>query len=35
VSLRRWWGIGLLVGILNIVIWLGVGSGYWKMLGLY
>jgi len=35
VSLRRWWGIGLLVGILNIVIWLGVGSAYWKILGLY
>jgi DASS family divalent anion:Na+ symporter len=35
VSLRRWWGIGLLVGVLNIGIWLGIGSAYWKMLGLY
>ena len=35
VTLRRWWGIGFLVSILNIVIWLGIGSVYWQMLGLF
>ncbi|MEI7680861.1 MAG: DASS family sodium-coupled anion symporter [Betaproteobacteria bacterium] len=35
VSLKRWWSIGFLVSLINIVIWLGVGSVYWKMLGLY
>jgi DASS family divalent anion:Na+ symporter len=35
VSLRRWWGIGFLVGIVNIAIWLGIGGFYWKALGLF
>ena len=35
VTLGRWWGVGFLVGVLNIVIWLGVGSVYWQMLGLF
>jgi DASS family divalent anion:Na+ symporter len=35
VSLPRWWGIGFLVGVVNIAIWLGVGSFYWKALGLF
>jgi len=35
VSLKRWWSIGFMVSVINIVIWLGVGSVYWKMLGLY
>jgi len=34
-TLGRWWGVGFLVGVLNIVIWLGVGSVYWRMLGLF
>ena len=35
VTLKRWWSIGFMVSVINIVIWLGVGSVYWKMLGLY
>ncbi len=35
VSLRRWWGIGFLVGVVNLVIWLGIGGLYWKALGLF
>ena len=35
VTLSRWWGVGFLVAVLNIVIWLGVGAVYWRMLGLY
>jgi len=35
VSLKRWWGVGLLVGVINIVVWLGIGSVYWKLIGLY
>ena len=35
VSLPRWWGVGFLVGAVNIAIWLGVGSFYWRALGLF
>jgi len=27
------YGFGFLVGVVNISIWLGIGSFYWKMLG--
>jgi hypothetical protein len=29
------YGVGFLVGVVNISIWLGIGSFYWKMLGLF
>jgi len=35
VSLRRWWGIGFLVGIVNLAIWIVIGGLYWKALGLF
>lgn len=35
VTIKRWWSIGFLIGVVNIAIWLGVGSVYWKALGLY
>jgi len=28
-----WWRIGFLISLLNIVIWLGVGMLWWKLLG--
>jgi DASS family divalent anion:Na+ symporter len=28
-----WWRIGLIISLLNIVIWLGVGMAWWKLLG--
>ena len=34
-SLKRWWSVGFLVSVVNLVIWLGVGSVYWQMLGLF
>ena len=33
VTQRRWWTIGLIASILNIVIWSTVGLGWWKILG--
>jgi len=35
VELGKWWQLGLLVSVVNIVIWLGVGSVWWKILGLW
>ncbi|WP_122630757.1 anion permease [Lucifera butyrica] len=30
-----WWKLGLAVSIINMVIWLGLGSIWWKVLGLW
>ena len=30
-----WWKHGLLISVLNIVIWLVVGGLWWKILGLW
>jgi len=35
VPLGEWWGYGLLISVVNIVIWLGVGGVWWKFLGLW
>lgn len=35
VSNKDWWRLGFLVSLLNIVIWLGVGSLWWHLLGLF
>jgi DASS family divalent anion:Na+ symporter len=34
-DLKTWWGIGFVASLVHIVIWLGVGPFYWKMLGLF
>ncbi|PYS91002.1 MAG: anion permease [Acidobacteria bacterium] len=33
VTQRRWWTIGLIASVLNIVIWSTVGIAWWKILG--
>lgn len=35
VPLAKWWGYGFLISVVNIVIWLGIGSVWWKFLGLW
>jgi DASS family divalent anion:Na+ symporter len=35
VRLADWWRLGLLVSVVNIVIWLGLGGLWWKLLGLW
>jgi divalent anion:Na+ symporter, DASS family len=35
VPLGTWWRVGLVVSFVNIAIWLGVGSVWWKILGLW
>jgi divalent anion:Na+ symporter, DASS family len=30
-----WWRLGFLVSIVNMIIWVGVGSMWWKVLGLW
>lgn len=33
VSQKRWWTVGLIASVINIVIWTSVGSVWWKILG--
>jgi divalent anion:Na+ symporter, DASS family len=35
VSLRTWWRVGFLVGLVNFAVWLGVGLVWWKVIGLW
>jgi DASS family divalent anion:Na+ symporter len=35
VDVKQWWSLGFKISILFIVIWMGLGPFYWKMLGLY
>ena len=35
VALGTWWKLGALISVVNIAIWLGVGSLWWKFLGLW
>jgi DASS family divalent anion:Na+ symporter len=34
VTLREWWRVGFVVSVVNIAVWLGVGTFYWRVLGL-
>lgn len=35
VSLGQWWRYGLLVGVVNIAIWMGAGGAWMKLLGMW
>jgi DASS family divalent anion:Na+ symporter len=35
VSLKRWWLVGLVVSVVNIVIWTTAGFAWWKLIGLW
>lgn len=35
VSLKRWWTVGLVVSIANLLIWTVIGSWWWHFLGLW
>ncbi|XP_047307731.1 dicarboxylate transporter 1, chloroplastic-like [Impatiens glandulifera] len=35
VPLAQWWGYGFLISVVNIIIWLGVGGLWWKVIGLW
>ena len=35
VELADWWKLGALVSVVNIIIWLGIGGVWWKILGLW
>jgi DASS family divalent anion:Na+ symporter len=35
VPLSTWWKVGLAVSVVNIVIWVGIGAAWWRVLGLW
>ena len=35
VRLTDWWKLGAVVSVVNIVIWLGIGGLWWKLLGIW
>jgi len=35
VSLKEWWRVGFIFSVVNIVVWLSIGSVWWKFIGLY
>jgi DASS family divalent anion:Na+ symporter len=35
VDTATWWRVGFIVSLVNIVIWLGVGGLWWKIIGLW
>nr|WP_106782736.1 anion permease [Lysinibacillus timonensis] len=35
VTQDKWWGVGFILSIVHIVIWLGIGGLWWKVLGLW
>ncbi|MBL3284758.1 putative anion transporter [Rickettsiales endosymbiont of Paramecium tredecaurelia] len=34
ISIKRWWGVGLIISFVHIIIWGGLGVAWWKMIGL-
>jgi DASS family divalent anion:Na+ symporter len=30
-----WWKLGFAVSIINLIIWLGIGLPYWKLIGIW
>lgn len=35
VPIKSWWYVGLIISFLNIVIWFGIGTLWWKLIGFW
>ncbi|UTR13284.1 anion permease [Salipaludibacillus sp. LMS25] len=35
VSQNKWWSLGLIISVIHIIVWLGIGGLWWKVLGLW
>ncbi len=35
VKVTDWWKLGFYISVINIIIWIGLGSLWWKLIGLY
>jgi DASS family divalent anion:Na+ symporter len=34
-SIRQWWTIGFVSSVLSVSVWMGIGSLWWKVLGIF
>ncbi|MBL8266424.1 anion permease [Steroidobacter sp.] len=34
-DVKQWWSVGLVASLLHILIWIGIGSVWWRVLGLF
>jgi len=35
VSQNEWWRVGFVLSLVNLAVWLGVGSIWWKLVGIF
>jgi DASS family divalent anion:Na+ symporter len=35
VPIVTWWRLGFIISVVNIVLWVGIGGAWWKVLGLW
>lgn len=35
VGIQAWWGLGAVLSVLNLVVWLGIGPIWWRLIGIY
>jgi divalent anion:Na+ symporter, DASS family len=35
VNIKVWWRMGAFISVLFLIIWVGIGSLWWKLLGLW
>lgn len=35
VTQNKWWSLGFLISIIHIIVWIGIGGVWWKLLGLW
>lgn len=35
VTLKEWWKLGFMMSIVYIIIWMGIGGAWWKVLGIW
>ena len=35
VKLGDWWRLGAQISVVNVIIWLGIGGCWWKLIGLW
>ena len=35
VELGTWWKLGGLIGVVNIIVWMGIGGLWWKLIGVW
>jgi divalent anion:Na+ symporter, DASS family len=35
VSQQKWWGLGFIISIIHLIVWIGIGGIWWKIIGLW